>query len=115
MKCCDIHAGMLRTPVRFERLVRVSDGAGGAGEEWQALPGAPTRAHVKAMSGGERWASARVEATANLRVTVRYFAGLTEADAVVIDGRRCNIRFIDDVEQRRRWLVLDVQRGVVPA
>jgi hypothetical protein len=46
-------------------------------------------------------------------VTVRYFAGLTEADAVVINGKRANIRFINNVEDRDLWLVLDVQTGVV--
>jgi SPP1 family predicted phage head-tail adaptor len=105
---------MLRTPVQFSRAVRDDDGAGGAVQSWEALPGAPTRAHVVALSGSERWASARVEATSNLRVTVRYFEGLTEGDAIVISGVRCNIRFVNNVEQRNRWLVLDVQRGVAP-
>lgn len=113
MKCCDIDAGKLRTPVQFQRAARTPDGAGGATLSWQAIAGAPTRAHVKSLSGSERFASARVEATATHRLTVRYFAGLTEADAVVFAGKRANVRFIDNVEQRNRWLVLDVQTGVV--
>ena len=113
MKCCsDINAGMLRTIVQFQRLTRVPDGAGGATQTWANLAGAPTRAHVKSLSGSERFASARVEATATHRITVRYFAGLTEADRVVFGGRASNIRFINDLEQRNRWLVLDVQTGV---
>jgi SPP1 family predicted phage head-tail adaptor len=112
MKCCEYSAGMLRTPVQFQRLVRTADGAGGFAQSWQAIKGAPTRAHVKSMSGNERFASARVEATATHKVTIRFFVGLTEADAVVFDGRRANIRFINNVEQRNRWLVLDVQTGV---
>lgn len=112
MKCCDINAGMLRTPIEFQRIARVSDNAGGFTQSWGALSGAPTRGHVKALSGNERYQSARVEAHASLRVTVRYFAGLTEADAILVDGRRCNIRFINNVEQRNKWLVLDVERGV---
>jgi len=113
MKCCEYSAGMLRTPVQFQRLARVSDGAGGFTQTWQAIAGAPTRAQVKSMSGNERFASARVEATATHKVTIRHFAGLTEADAVVFDGKRANIRFINNVEQRDRWMVLDVQTGVV--
>jgi SPP1 family predicted phage head-tail adaptor len=113
MKCCQIHAGMLRTPVQFQRAARTSDGAGGATQSWAALAGSPTRAHIKSMSGSERFASARVEAQATHRITVRYFAGLTEADAVVFGGKRANIRFINNLEQRNRWLVLDVQTGVV--
>lgn len=115
MKCCDIKAGDLRAPVQFQRLTRTADGAGGAVETWEPLPFAPVRAKVEAMSGRERFASARVEATANIRVTCRYFAGLTEADAVTIQGQRCNIRHIEDVEFRHRWLVIEAERGVVGA
>lgn len=112
MRCCDINAGMLRTIVQFQRVQRVSDGAGGAGETWGNLAGAPTRAHVKSLSGGERFASARVEAQATHRVTVRYFEGLRESDRIVFAGRPANIRFIDNVEQRDRWLVITVETGV---
>lgn len=112
MKCCDIHAGMLREPVTFQRMSRVSTGAGGFRPEWAEITGAPTKAHIKAMSGAERWASERTEATSRYRVTVRYFADLTEVDAVLIRGRRHNIRFIDNVEFRDRWLVIEVDGGV---
>lgn len=112
MKCCDITSGMLKTPVGFQRTTRVSDGAGGFSEEWVAIPGAPTRAHIKAMSGSERFASARVEATATHKVTVRYFPGLLESDAVFWNGKRANIRFINNLEERNKFLVLDVQTGV---
>jgi len=114
VKCCDLHAGMLSTTVQFQRLSPVTDGAGGYAETWLPLSGAVTRAHVVAMSGAERYASGRVEATAKFRVTVRYFAGLRESDAVTINGARHNIRFINNVEQSNRWLVLDVDGGVVP-
>lgn len=111
-RCCDINAGMLRTPVAFERATRAPDAAGGFTVTWAAISGAPTRARVVAMSGSERWASDRVEATARYRVTVRYFAGLLEADTVLIGGRRHNIRFVNNIEMRNRWLVIDVDGGV---
>lgn len=112
--CCSpkYSARQLRTPVQFQRLVRTADGAGGFTQTWQNIAGAPTRAMVQSMSGSERFASARVEATATHKVTIRHFANLTEADAVVFDGRRANIRFINNVDQRDDWMVLDVQTGV---
>lgn len=112
IKCSDYNAGMLKTAVTFQRLARTSDGAGGWSEAWAAITGAPERAHVKALSGGERWASDRVEASARFRVTARYFAGLTEADRVLIGGRAHNITFINNVEFADRWHVLDVTGGV---
>lgn len=111
--CCKYNAGMLRHVVEFQRLVRTPDGAGGFTQTWQKISGAPTRAMIQSMSGSERFASARVEANATHKVTIRYFAGLTEADAVMIRGKRANIRFINNVEERDLWMVLDVQTGVV--
>lgn len=112
MKCCDYNAGMLRTPVVFQRKTRTSDGAGGFTEAWATLVGSPTRAQVKAKSGGERWLSERTEASAQFAVTVRYFSGLLESDRIVFAGKAHNVRFINNVEQRSRWLVIDVSSGV---
>lgn len=112
MGCCDITAGMLKEPVTFERQSQVSDGVGGYTYSWAAISGAPTRAMVKAMSGSERYASQRAEATAHIKVTTRYFSDLKEADSVVIRGIRHNVRFIDNVDFEDRWLVISVERGV---
>lgn len=112
MKCCDINSGMLRTNVEFQRATKSSDGAGGYTETWAAIADAPTKAHVKSLSGMERFMSDRIEAHNGKRVTVRYFSGLLEADRVEIGGRAHNIRHIDNVEERSRWLVLKVDGGV---
>lgn len=112
MKCCDYSAGMLREPVTFERRALATDNAGGFTETWAAIPGAPTRAFARAPSGSERYSSDRVEAIGRVKLTVRYFAGLSERDAVTIRGVRHNIRFINNVEFRDLWLEIDAERGV---
>ena len=112
MRCCDYSAGMLRTPCQFQRKTRVSDGSGGWSEAWTNLAGAATRCSFKALSGGERFQAQRAEATTRNRIVVRYFAGLTEADRVVIGGRRYDITFINDVELRGRWFEIDLDGGV---
>ena len=113
MKCCkDMNAGMLREAVEFQRAAKVSDGAGGYTEAWAAISGASTRAFVKAISGSERMFSERIEATTKWRITVRYFAGLLESDRVVIRDREYNIRFINNLELRDRWLTIDLDGGV---
>lgn len=111
MKCCNINAGMLREAVEFQRATKVSDGAGGYTEVWAAISGASTLAQVKALSGGERFASERIESTTKWRITVRYFTGLLESDIVVIRDREYNIRFINNIELRDRWLVIDLDGG----
>jgi SPP1 family predicted phage head-tail adaptor len=112
MKCCDMKAGMLKEAVAFQRLTRTSDGAGGFTEAWAAIVGTPTRAHVKAMSGGERWHSDRVEASATHKIVVRYNSSLTTKDRVVIRGLAYNIRFIDNMDMADKWLYITAQVGV---
>lgn len=112
MKCCDMKSGMLKEPVAFQRLTRTSDGAGGFTEAWAAIAATPTRAHVKAMSGGERFQSQRTEATSTHKIVVRYNAGLTEVDRAVIRGRAYKIRFIDNMEMADKWLYITAEVGV---
>jgi len=111
-KCCDITSGMLKEPVTFQRETLTADGSGGTTSAWATIAGAPTRGMVKAISGSERWASARVEANASWRVTVRYFAGLSERDRVVIRGEAYNVRFVNNLELADKWLVIDLSAGV---
>ncbi len=112
VKCCDMSAGMLKEPVSFERRSLTSDGAGGQTETWAAIAGAPTRAHVRPVGGSERFASDRTEAIVRLRLVTRYTAGLREGDRVKIRDKVHNIRFLDNVEFRDKWLQIDVDGGV---
>jgi len=112
MSCCDYNAGMLRETISIQREARTSDGAGGFTAVWSELSGAPSRASVKALSGGERFASERVEATTKWRVVVRYFDGIRESDRIVIRSKAHNIRFINNVDLADRWLIIDLDGGV---
>ena len=113
-KCCGskYSAGQLREPVTFQRLTRTTDGAGGFTEAWAAISGAPARAMVKPMSGGERWASQRLEATSTHKIVVRYCADLTEVDRAVIRGRAYQVRFINNVDFDDKWLEISAEVGV---
>jgi SPP1 family predicted phage head-tail adaptor len=110
--CAKYHAGMLKEPVAFERMTRTAAGKGGYSETWAAVANSPTRAHVKALNGAERYASDRVEATARYRLAVRYFSGLQEGDRVRFRSRTHNIRFINNLEFSDQWLEIDVDGGV---
>lgn len=111
-KCCDYHAGMLQEPVTFQRRSLTTDGAGGQTEEWATISGAPTRASVKPVGGSERYASDRTEATVRLRLVTRYTSLIREGDRVKIRDKVHNIRFLDNIEFRNKWLQIDVDGGV---
>lgn len=102
----------LNEPVAFQRKTRTADGAGGFTEAWATISGAPTFCMVKPMSGGERYASQRVEATATHRIVTRYFSGLKETDRAVIRGREYQLRFIGNVDFADRWLEITAEVGV---
>jgi head-tail adaptor len=53
-----------------------------------------------------------VNAETKDRIVTRYFAGLTPADRVVMDGRAFNITYINDLERRKKWLEIDLAGGV---
>lgn len=112
MKCCEFSSGKLKEPVTFQRKTLTSDGAGGMTQAWATVSGAPTRAFVVPVSGSERYASDRVEATVRLRLVVRYTTALRETDRVQIRNRLHNIRFIDNIEFANKWLQVDVDGGV---
>ena len=110
MTCCKYNAGMLRTAITFQRKTRVSDGAGGFADTWATLKA--TKAHAKGLSGYERLTSDRVNAETKDRIVTRYFAGLTPADRVVMDGRAFNITYINDLDRKKKWLEIDLAGGV---
>jgi len=112
--CCTsskYNARDLREAVTFERVTNTTDSYGARLQAWEAITGAPTRAKVDPMSGGERYASARTEATSTHKIVVRYFADLTEKDRVVIRGRAYNIRFIANVDFDDKWLEISAELG----
>jgi SPP1 family predicted phage head-tail adaptor len=110
--CGKYSAGMLSEIITFQRETLTSDGIGGSSKAWATIAGAPTRATVRAMSGFERAQADRTNAGASFRIVVRYWAGLREADSVLIRGRRHNITFINNVDLADRWLEIDATGGV---
>jgi head-tail adaptor len=111
-KCSDYTAGMLREAVAFERILKYSDGSGGTTSgRYEAVLLAPSRAHVKNLSGREVMQGARTDAETRLRVTVRYFDGLLESDSIVIRTKRHTITWINNVEFADRWLEVSVDGG----
>jgi SPP1 family predicted phage head-tail adaptor len=110
MKCSEYHAGMLSTPVTIQRRVRTADGAGGWNETWTTIRS--TRAFIKGLSGYERMTSDRLNAETKDRAVIRYWAGLLPSDRMVIDGLAHNITYINDVERKKRWMVIDLSGGV---
>ena len=110
--CCDYSSGLLREAVTFQRETATAGTAGTFTKAWATVSDAPTRAHVRGLSGREERTGDRTDAVARLRVVVRYSAALREGDRVLIRTRAHNITRIDNVEFRNQWLEIDADAGV---
>ncbi len=110
MKCCDIHSGMLRESVTIQSPTNTRDSVGGFTTVWTDV--LATRAQVRGLSGSEQFFAQRLEANASVKVTIRYRSGITEDMRVLIRDEPYQIRYIDNLEFRDRWLVMTCERGV---
>ena len=109
-KCCDYTAKQLREPVTIQR--QTTTAIGGGATEIGYTTHATTRGGMKPLSGGERMYASRLDAQTSNRLLLRYRADLLESDRIVIRGRAYQIRYIDNVEFRNKWLLLDLDGGV---
>lgn len=113
MKCCDLTPGQLRSVVEFQQANKTPNGRGGSTVTWAAVPGAPTRAKVKHVSGSERYRAGRLEAATQARIYVRYSPLINASQRVLLDGEALQIRAVLDIENRKRWLEIYAESGVV--
>lgn len=109
---CIAQADLVWLTADIEALTRTSNGAGGYTEAWAPISGGnDVSVGIWAMTGMERWGSERLEAVSQWRAVLPHIDGVTEACRIVADGRTFNIRFVDDVQKRGAWLVLDLAQG----
>jgi len=108
-KCCNYTAGMLREPIEVQEQVKTDIGGGATEISWATK--FTTQAHMKPLSGNERLYAERLDAVTRNRLVMRYNSSLTESDRVVIRNMAYQIRFINNVEFRNRWLEVDLDGG----
>lgn len=104
------HPGELRSLIRLDKPSRTPDGAGGFSRAW--VKHAACFARVRPLTGRERLATDRVEATAGYHITIRARADLDETMTIVWGERRHNIRFIKARDPRSLYLEIETEQGV---
>lgn len=110
MKCCDMSVAMLREPVQLQRQVVESIGGGANTITYQTY--AHTKAFMNPLSGNEVMYAERLDSQTRNRMTIRYRPDVKDSDRVLIRGRAYQVRFMNNLEFRNRWLVLDLDGGV---
>lgn len=117
MKCCDFNSGMLTELVTIERVARTPDGIGGFTEAWTADPVGGVWAHMRFLTGTERWEASAVH-TGNLcRAVIRWRGDgndapyYTAADRLIWRNQEFAILAVHDIEFKREWLQLELMEG----
>lgn len=94
--------GELRHRVSIERVIRVSDSAGGATTTWELV--AMVWAAIWTRSSDELVEHDRVAGRATHDVWLRYRAGIDPGMRIVFGARVFDIRGVIDQDGRRRFL-----------
>lgn len=109
MKCCDVHAGLLRKRISIERLTETPDGGGGWTVTWAELDKA--WAYIKPLSGTESMVAMQLEDVITHDIVIRYRSDITAKDRIVYAGRDFNIISVINPEERDKWLQLRCEEG----
>lgn len=101
---------MLRHNIALQSRANTADGSGGYTTVWTTY--ATVGARLENVSGSERLHSQRLDAETTVKATIRYRSDITESDRVSFDGKVYQIRHIDNLEFRNRWLRISLGGGV---
>ena len=110
MKCCDIYAGKLRSPIIIERETDTPNDSGGQDIVWTTHK--KLKAFIKPKSGTERVRGMKLESPLTHSIYIRYTADILPVDRVVYKGRYMQIRAVINIEEADRWLELACEEGV---
>ena len=110
MKCCDLSAGKLRTPIEIQEYQATEDPMGGVTKQWVTVM--RTRSFWKHASTYERLQAMKLNAGVLHRIYMRFSDVPTAKHRVFYKGQAYQIRGVVDIEERRRWLELSVEEGV---
>ena len=100
--------GHLRHRVAIANPTRTADGDGGYTDAWVAAEPSPVWARIDTATASniERLVGNTVSAPISHIVTMRWHEGVTTRSRLTYDGRYFNVRGVQNIQERDRWLVL---------
>lgn len=105
-----MQAGRLRHLVEIQNYTLTQDSAGDEIKDYAAF--ATLHAEIRTLRGRELYAAQQDYAEAEVRISCRYVAGVTEKMRVSHNGIYYDILNVDDVDLRHIDLVLLCKKGM---
>lgn len=102
--------GNMRDRVTIQQEGMTSDGQGGHENTWQDVD--TVWAMVDPLRSYERMAQGQQEGATKYRVTIRYVPNLTNANAILWDGKRMNITGLFNPDRKKKYLQIECEEGV---
>ena len=106
--------GQMRHRVAIANPTREADGDGGYTDAWVAASPSPVwaRIDVATASNIERLVGNTIEAPISHIVTMRWHAGVSTRSRLTYDGRYFNVRGLQNIQERDKWLVLACEERI---
>lgn len=103
-----MRSGLLRHYITFQReTVSGTGDRGQATTAWAVVSGSSiVNASVETLSGRELEIARQVHPEADTKITCRWRPGIRETDRINFAGRLFNIGWINNIDQRNRYLEL---------
>lgn len=102
--------GRLRHQVKLQSPTRTTDAGGGQAISWSTL--AELYADVRPKPGSEDFQHGQLQERTQHEVTIRFRSDISTAYRVLFGSRILNIRHIQNVNERDRFLILTCEEGV---
>lgn len=111
VSCCKYKRGDLRTLVTIKQQTRTQIAGGGYDIDYDTTR-FTARCKFESLSGNEVFKTNRTDAQSRHKMLMTYNSALVESDIAIVNSKKYNITFIDNVEQRNRWMIVYVDGGV---
>jgi SPP1 family predicted phage head-tail adaptor len=105
-----MRSGQLRHKIRIEVPVQVKQPNGSVKITWSLYR--EVFANIETLKGFERQVATASWPASDVKIGMRYVAGLLPTMRVVYNGKSYSILGINDIEERHRELEITTQQGV---
>ena len=112
-KCSKYCIGQFRTPAVVQELQEVVDDYGGQTTSW--VNKLVIYGLVEEGGGSEAFRNDQLRSLNLKRFTTKYTNYIKTTDRLIIRNEAYNIRKVDDLEMRRQFTQLVIERGVIDA
>lgn len=99
----------LRHRIKFQNLVKTSDGQGGFTEEWTDV--VTVWAKVEPANTSERLFAQQIEMQRSHKVVIRYRSDITQTMRFIFSNRTFQIKSVMAPDERKRYLFIDAKEN----